>query len=297
MQRTTFICTIATANSVKDLQVFFFTLNLFNVEFPDVFVLCDDVVHDYLNTSQPYRGKLHCYNRLNYASGFDRKKMERMPGTKYPTLWEDFMMEKTEIMDIAFRQGAGSVLFLDSDICFMGALPDFALLASHRIGVCRHMIIPEDEVKYGRYNAGYVWTSDPTLPSRWREAAKDSHFFDQVALEKTVDLSLSENADSVYFFPVQHNYGWWRMFQGTNSPAELKKRWNTRLHSSPSHSGIYIDNAPLLSIHTHWKTTDRVTRKFNRWVFRLLKQLKKHEPALKISHYLRHEFSYLKWQL
>jgi hypothetical protein len=288
------VCTLATYNALKDLKVFFFTLTLFNPvnqPLPAVYIICESEIETYIKSNSPYTGPIHCYPLLDYASGLTRSAMERIKGKRYPTMWEDFMMEKATIIDIAFTAGAKSVYLFDSDICFLGPLPAApnTLNTEAKIGVCPHMIRPSDEAKYGRYNAGYVWTSDPTMPTQWRKAAENSYFYDQAALETIVNNYISQTPSAAYMFPVQNNYGWWRMFQGIQPPTLIQATWSvngTHINSS----GICVEGSPLLSVHTHWQTTDFVTAAFNSIINKHLSALSKFPKAQQLNRFLQKEF-------
>lgn len=287
------VCTIATGTAIKDLKVFFFTLKQFNAQPPPVFLVCDNDVKNYIETEKPYSGEIHIKSSLNYAKDLDRSAMERQRGTVYKTLWEDFMMEKATALEYAFESGVQSVFFFDSDICFMGPLPT-QTTAVAKIGVCPHMIKPRDEARFGKYNAGYVWTSDKTMPALWRKAAHTSYFYDQAALETITNDYMKANPENVFTFPVQNNYGWWRMFQGVESPAELQAKWSFNRNTGQNISGLLVENSPLLSVHTHWETRDMVTMTFNHFVFKKLQILHMYPNAAALVKFFQKEFPYLK---
>jgi hypothetical protein len=276
------VCTIATAGAVQDLKVFLKTLELFNTSPPTVYLLCDDAL---INQLPKYKGTLKTQTKLNRYAGLNRLAMSRLPGIEYKSLWEDFMMEKATVMAWAFQAGETRLFFCDCDICFMGPLPDVPPDAT--LGVCPHRIRQQDEQKFGKYNAGFVYTTDPATPAAWRKAALTSRYYDQAALE---DLVAEPNA-KVYEFPTQTNYGWWRMFQADQPPAALQAEWS--IFRSPNTAGIRVSGEQLLSIHTHWgEKIDRVTLAFNLWVFTYLARLGSHTQPF--VHFLAREFPHLK---
>ena len=278
------VCTIATTPAAADLRVFLSTLELFNSPAPTVYLLCDSAIHE---SPPQYKGTLKTSPALDTYKNHNRAQMEMTRGKAYKTMWEDFMMEKATVMELAFKEPQTSgVFFCDSDICFMGPLPQPIC----EIGVCPHMIKPADEQRFGKYNAGFVYTTDSTFPEKWRTAAKTSRYYDQAALE---DIVAATPSTSVYEFPVQTNYGWWRMFQGTKAPQELVNQWS--IFRRENHSGICVSGEPLLSVHTHFtETRDPATREFNRVVFLYLCRLGKHAPAAALVKILTREFQHLK---
>lgn len=280
------VATLASGeNALKDLRVFLFTLSLFNSAPPKVYLLCDNYVAKHLPS---YRGEIIVDRGLNTYATLNRAAMERMPGKNYKTLWEDFMMEKTVIMDKAFKDNQTTVFFFDSDICFTGPLPDVPPTA--KLCLSPHMIRPGDEQRYGTYNAGFLYSTDPSMPESWRIHAKTSRYYDQAALE---DVEKNYIEAEVYKFPIHNNYGWWRMFQSTNSPQTIANSWG--LHRQENYSGIKAHGQMLLSIHTHWgETNDQITLTYNRFVFQHLVKLNQHKPAQMLRNFLVNEFPHLK---
>ena len=170
----------------------------------------------------------------------------------------------------------------------MGPLPEPPSTA--KVGVCRHMIRPWDEQRFGTYNAGYLYTTDANLSSYWREAAFTSRYYDQAALE---DVVKHYTSDQTFEFPIQNNYGWWRMYQSLKSPTEMASEWG--LLRKENHSGIKAHGNPLLSIHTHWgEQQDMITASFNKFVYQILLKLNSHKPANALVKYLEREFPHLK---
>lgn len=280
------VCTLSTYNAIQDLKVFLFTLNLFNATKPIVYLLCDSKTAEYLKTNDLYSGPLHIDTGLDRYGTVSRKLMTGQRGYIYKTLWEDFMMEKATVIDNAFEK-EDAVFFFDSDICFMGPLPEVPTTA--KIAVSPHMIKPRDEERYGKFNAGFMWTNDKSVPNLWRQASKTSRFFDQAALE---DVVKNYTPESVHEFSVQNNYGWWRMFQSTELSTTLQKKWS--IFRFDNTVGIRVDNSPLLSIHTHWsETVDLVTKHYNLWVFGFLDRLGKHPQASALHTFLKKEFPHL----
>ena len=280
------ICTLSTINSINDLKVFFFTLDLFNTNKPKVYLLCDSQTAKIAPTL--YKGEIIIHTDLDKYGDVNRKRMTGQRGVLYKTQWEDFMMEKATIMEIAFEKET-AVFFFDSDICFMGTLPEIPSTA--KIAVSPHMIKPIDEERYGKFNAGFLWTSDNEVPNRWRNASKNSRFYDQAALEDVVKFF---QPSEVYHFPVQNNYGWWRMYQASEPSMTQQKAWSMFRNTSIPNVGIRITDSPLLSIHTHWsEMTDLATCHFNLFVFNYLFRLGKHPPAAALTKFLQKTFPHL----
>ena len=260
------ICTLATESCFNDLKTFLFTVQLYNNPCPKIYLLFDKFIED----------KVELYDfvtaipELEKYGTVDRQTMERTVGTTYKTKWEDFMMEKATIMEKAFDKKETSVFFTDCDICFMGPLPKIPEESKCSLALSPHLIRPMDEKRFGRFNAGFLWTSNPEVPGLWRKAAFTSRYYDQAALEEVATKM------ETYIFPKQTNYGWWRMYQGSESYDALQKEWSVFRGDAQNHSGIKVNNDHLLSVHTHWhEKKDPLTTHFNKFVISKLQILEK----------------------
>ena len=272
------LATLANKNALDDLKVFFFSLQLWNDTLPNIYIYCDSEIEKYLKTTNPYKGNIKYKNVLDCYSGLNRKSMEKIPGVNFNTLFHDFVIEKTYLMDWVFNFEE-SILFCDADICFMGPLSEID--NSIKLGVSHHNIRSYDEEKYGIYNAGFLYASDKTIPTLWRELSKTSHFFEQACIENLV----KEFSTSYFIFPNTINYGWWRLLQGKESIEVLKYKWTFKREANSC--GILVEGSPLLSIHTHWKTNDKSTKYFNDFVLTYLEKLKSVEKTKRLINFIK----------
>ena len=98
------------------------------------------------------------------------------------------------------------------------------------------------------------------ITTKWKEYSKKSRFFEQAAIEDLMKEFKS------FEFPIQNNFGWWRLFQCDEPQARMKK------FTICSVSGnIYFDDKPLRSIHTHLtEDTDVNMPMFNNIIMQLL---------------------------
>lgn len=268
-----FVATIVTNQAFYDFRIFLKTLRLWysKSELPTVYVFLDSDGMNLLNEfKDKYGGPIIAKECLNPYSGLDRSQMERLQGTSGKSLFYDLTLEKLELLEWVFDvepdASTTGVFFFDADICFLGPIP--SVPASKTVALSRHHIRETDELKFGKYNAGYLWMRDRAAITEWQTACINSRFFEQAALECFDEEPWSSK---LYQFPIQHNYGWWRLWQGTKSPNEILTGWS--LFRSTSSAGINVDGAALCSIHTHWNTSDTATREFNRIVFEYLKKL------------------------
>jgi hypothetical protein len=234
------IATLATNQAISDLRVFLQTLQLWNTGAePTVYLFADKETVDAL-PSIPYKGRVVYKECLSGYTMLRRPQMERLPG-RYGSLWAQFMAEKIALLEWAIETAKpqDGVFFFDSDITFFGPLP--AVQPDATVALSPHLIRESDEARFGRYNGGFLWVKDAKPLAAWRAACSHSRFYEQAALECF---------DAPATFGPQHNYGWWRLWQGRTPAPELAAAWSMR--RDPAHSGILVEGVPLGSVHTHW---------------------------------------------
>ena len=247
------------AETLHDFQIFVKTLAMWHTE-AELFVYTDSV------TEPPIRAlktpiKINTRPALTKYTGLDRKTMEAMDGEVYATRWTDFMYEKANVLQWMFESTGGhenGLWFLDADITFLAPLP--SIPASATVALSPHYIRTVDEMRFGKYNGGFMWIKDPTLLEVWRAAGHSSRFYEQSALEAVATAA----RDGLYEFPIQVNFGWWRMYQAAEAPPVIQSRF--RFNRYDKSIGLRFDDAPLQSIHTHWRDGTSVTGLFNRWI-------------------------------
>lgn len=264
MVNITAIATLVNEFAMTDLKVLLYTLELWNTPAPTIYIFADKKSVPLIKAIS-YSGKVYIKeDALNAYTGLNRRTMESRQGRIFKTLFADFTAEKTALMEWALETEPEGVLFCDADICHLAALP--TLPDGTELALSPHMIRKSDTALYGIYNAGYLWFKNPAIASRWRELCKTSRFFEQGCLEE-----LAEGLQ-LYEFPIQVNYGWWRMWQGERSVPTLQEEWG--IFRSPASSGITVQKQPLQSIHTHWaEKSDKATAEFNGWVLARLARL------------------------
>jgi hypothetical protein len=260
------IATLANGSAWEDLKIMLGSLEIFTPNPPPVYIFCCSKVDAALKTLN-YTGTLHTRVVLNVYEQYNRAQMERLPSKKgLSNLFHDFTQEKCDLMMWALsdiQEKLKGVLFCDADICWLAPLPSIPV--GKTLALSQHMIHKRDEMKFGEFNAGFLWMNDTALPAVWRDLCKTSRFFEQAALEDLSDQTLESE---FYRFPETVNYGWWRMFQ---SPKGLDYQQSVWSHNT---SGLTVRSQPVVCIHTHWITTDGVTSKFNIFIRRHLMDLR-----------------------
>lgn len=245
-------------NAEDDFRIFLATLEHMNVNLPTLYIYTTSTFPD-IN----YKGKLVINTCLDIYANLTRKKMESMPSQQGLTnFFHDFTVEKCSLMKWAIEEHGNGVLFCDADICWLGPLPSIPKGTS--LGLSPHNIRPEDEKKFGKFNAGFIYMSDLEIVDKWLMESLVSDFFEQLALDEVA------KAYSYYTFGFHINYGWWRMFQGSVSSEQRKAEW----------IDLKVKGKPLVCIHTHWKTNDKMTQEFNSWVFSKIKHMKEYIKIL-----------------
>ena len=224
---------------------------------------------------------------LDAYAGLTRSDMEAQPGKTYTTKWHDFMIEKATILERVFEAvpdvAQTGVWFLDADVTLFAPLPLASVAHPDiRLGLSPHIIRAADEARFGRFNGGYLWLRDRALLTTWRRATYGSRFYEQAALETVWDACPAMDRVA---FPLQDNFGWWRLGQSADPPSVIQSRLGyNRMHPGV---GILYDGAPLRSVHTHWAETSE----FNTWMRGVLERLaRSHPPAKALYNRLTNTF-------
>ena len=282
------IATLGNSNALYDLQLLFKSLMLWN-EFnpPTIYLWCtSDVAEKVRENNLEYSGTIHTRTALDAYKKYTREQMETKPSRNgLSNLFHDFMDEKCSLMEWALgsltaEEKPRGVLFCDADICWLGGLP--LLPWGPTLALSQHMIRKEDEAKYGEYNGGFLWTNDTSIPTAWKAASRVSRFFEQAALE---DLADALPEDKLYLFPIQFNYGWWRVYQAECTPTQKISEWSLATRPDDDHSGILVKGQSLRCIHTHFKTNDHTTQLFNMLIKQILEKAR--DKSQKASKLLR----------
>lgn len=220
-----------------------------------------------------FKGRVTTKVALDSYKGMNRKEMEATRGIVYDNMFKEFCYEKANVMDWMFdtQDSTNGFWFIDSDITFLAPLP--TIQEGARVALCPHYIRQADEKLYGKYNAGMLWMSDRSYLKIWRDNGHGA-FLDQSALEDVACAAKATNA--LHEFPIQVNFGWWRMFQSSAFPADIMARFS--IFRGDTSIGIRYDGHPLQSIHTHWHETESVTGAFNRWYNDFTKKFTSHKP-------------------
>ena len=210
---------------------------------------------------------------MDAYKGLSRNQMEKTKGLIYDSLFKDYTYEKAGVLDWMFEiQPNMPAWFLDADISHLAPLP--IIPATVELALSPHMIRPRDEEKYGKYNAGFMWFKSKSLIATWKALGHTSRFYEQAALE---DLAKSLSIDTVYEFPSQVNFGWWRMQQSVLPQKTIQA--NFSIFRQDQSVGIRYEGKPLQSIHTHWfSTTAFECVSFRMWFDEFTKKFKAHKP-------------------
>ena len=209
---------------------------------------------------------------MDRYKGLNRAQMEKLKGTVYDSLFKDYTYEKAAVLEWMFETQATPAWFLDADISHLAPLP--IIPETTELALSQHMIKPQDEARYGKYNAGYMWFKSATLVPKWKELGHKSRFFEQAALE---DLANSLPQGALYEFPPQVNFGWWRMQQSTVPQRDIQAKFS--IFRGDQSIGIRYDGKPLQSIHTHWfSTTAFECVSFRMWFDNFTTKFKTHKP-------------------
>jgi len=242
-------------NAYDDFIIFIASLELMNSTLPTLYIYTTSTFPEIV-----YKGHHIINTALDIYADLSRAKMESMPSQQgLSNFFHDFTLEKCNLMSWAIQTHGSGVLFCDADICWLGPLP--TIPNDTNLGLSPHNIKPKDEARFGTYNAGFLYIKNQEIVDKWLLESLVSNFFEQMALNEVA------KAYPYYIFGDHINYGWWRMFQAQVPPKIKQAEW----------VDLSINNNPLVCIHTHWKTKDKITNDFNTWILNRLKTIQTKE--------------------
>jgi hypothetical protein len=242
------VSTLANSRALFDLGLFFRRMEIFHPATP-IYVACDTAVKNYFQSRMP-KNPVEWVVCLDKYTEYDRPTMEKMG------IFMDFVLEKATAMEVALRNHKNTI-FLDSDIYLLQPI----VLPSDDTDVVLspHMIKKSNEDAYGTYNVGYFYVANPDFIPWFRETTHTrSKYYEQQTLD------YASEKFRVATFPIQDNYGWWRLFECDN-PLERIQKFRTV-------DGVVLyEEKPLRSVHTHFDDTRaNFTGEFNRFLLGVL---------------------------
>ena len=269
--------------ALQDVQLFIKTLDLWHPG-ANLFIYTDTATEPQLKAI-PTKSTIHTKPAMDAYTGQTRQQMEKTPGKLYDSLFKDYTYEKANVLEWMFdtqesKKTIEGAWFMDADISHLAPLPNIP--KGTQLALSPHMIKPTDEEKFGKYNAGYMWFKDKSLLQHWRDAGHKSRFYEQAALE---ELANYVHPLQFHVFPIQVNFGWWRMFQSTEQAHAIQQKFS--LFRKDNSIGIRYDGQPLQSIHTHWYDTQAFESQiFRLWFDEFTKKFQSHKPIQQYRQWL-----------
>lgn len=247
------LCTIANQKSIRELRILIDTFRLFHEGIP-IYIGCDSAVEN-------EAASWGVHTRRIIPDGL-------LPAQNCPE-WLKLMLKKTDIMDVALDNHPDT-LFVDADMLFLSAVCGIST-EDREVALSPHYINRADESRYGRYNGGYVWTSEKTFPQWWRDTTPRSKYYEQQALVHAAEVY------AIQELKPNHNQSWWRLDQ-VDKTERQKRRKLFRVEGKR----ILYGKQPLVSVHTHILSRDRKFASINGITRQLLQRSKsaKHNKIL-----------------
>jgi hypothetical protein len=223
---------------------------------------------------QKFTSKIVTKVALDAYKGLTKQDMEANRGIIYDNQYKDFCYEKANLLDWMFETQSAENGFWYSDcaLSFFAPLPEIP--EGKTIALSPHYMRLGEQKLYGTYSSGFLWIKGRALLNVWRANGHGAKYLDQSALEEVA--SEAKAKESVYEFPEQVNFGWWRMFQSSAFPADIGNKFSI-FRNEPS-MGIRYDGKPLQSIYTHWQEKESMAAAFNTWLNGYTLKLATHKP-------------------
>ena len=241
------LCTIANKKSVEELRILMDSFRLFHEDIP-IYVGCDSIAQE---------------KAKKWGAKTERIIPDGMLPAQNCPQWLELMLKKTDIMDVALSNHPDT-LFVDADMLFLSALCGMNT-AEREVILSPHYINKVDEGRYGRYNGGYVWTSETTFPKWWRDNTHRSKYYEQQTLVYAAEIYAIQD------LKPNHNYSWWRLDQ-----IKKEERKRRRQLFKVEGKQIRYDKWPLVSVHTHILSKEQKFASINGITRNLLAKSKSH---------------------
>ncbi len=256
------ISTIVTYNLINEFYILEHSLSLFNKK-TIINVLCDDKSFELIKKLN--KDNINLYNDLKNLDYLDIKNRGKS--------WEKLMINKIDIIEKSLEK-FGETLYVDTDIVFLNT---FEKVVDKDLCLSQHLIHTTDEAKYGKYNGGYFYVKNKNYLNWFRNKVeeltiKNEYPLSQNKLYEQYSLTLAEKDFETESFEIQHNFGWWRLFQCNETEARYKKFGYG--------ANVFYDKTPLISVHVHMVSDgykDVHNDKFADIIMKLLSVSKKSE--------------------
>lgn len=251
MTKPSSFCSLATDKCKKELLGLLLSLSCHHPA-ASIICLCDDITRSFVEKyakSHPINLNIMWDESLNLYKGKNRTQMEK------DNSWTEFQMMKTKVIDKALELYPDTLL-LDSDIIICNTID--CIDTSKDLGVSPHFIKKSDTDKFGYYNGGVLWTKNKSVPAAWRNATKNSRYYDQASIEDLARMY------SHFEFGPNYNMSWWRLQQGDEPIAKIKSYFN--INESQK---ITFKGQPLGFIHTHFNRKEE--EYFNSFIINLFR--------------------------
>lgn len=227
-------CSIATKNVSYEVGHFLKSLSLFHPN-AHIILYVDSYIKTYIESIEKDLSlQIEIHELLNKFSNETRDSMEEKG------IFKEFLYSKSNVISHCLTKFS-DVLYLDVDILILNQF----LLPEKRdkyydLILSPHYICKRSTDRSGYYNAGCIWTSNPSFPDTWNNYTKMSRFFEQASLEDCV----SEFNTGI--FGENYNLSWWRMAESDDSPEQMYK------YIEVTEDNIYFKEKPIIFLHTHF---------------------------------------------
>jgi len=228
-------CSIATKNVSCEVGYFLKSLSLFHPN-AHIILYVDSYIKNYIESIQKELSlQIEFHEILNKFSNENRGSMEEKG------IFTEFLYSKPNLISHCLTKYS-DVLFLDIDILILNQflLPEKKTDKYYDLILSPHYIKKETTDSYGYYNAGCIWTSNPSFPDTWLEHTKTSRYYEQASLENC----FSDFHTGV--FGENYNVSWWRMENSYESEEKMYK------YIEIIEDNIFFKGKPIIFLHTHF---------------------------------------------
>ncbi len=259
------VSTIVTKNLVNEFFILQKSLELTNPN-TKIIVLCDEESANLIKNL--YNSNIIILNDLKNLNYEDIKKRGKS--------WEKLMINKGDVIENALEI-FNETLYVDTDIVFLN---EYDLECKKDMILSQHLIHEADEKQYGMYNGGYFYVKNNNYINWFRNKVdeltiKNEYPLSHNKLYEQYSLTHAKDFFDCDLFTPNHNFGWWRLFQCSETQERYKK-FGYGIN-------VFYDKQPLISVHVHMVSDgfkDSANDKFANIILKLLSVSKKKEHII-----------------
>jgi len=222
--------TFATIGYLKYLKVLLLSLEKYNPN-SKVIIFADSEIEEEIK-------KLETNHEIEIVCKLDKYSKKNRSIMEKEGIFKEFTIIKADLIEYALKKYKNT-LFLDSDILVTNQITIPDDYEKYDIGLSPHFILPKYCRVAGYFNSGLIFVRNPEFVGYWKNATKNSRYFEQASLEPCAKKFKTFN------FGENFNVGWWKL------DLSLRGKEIAYKLLSNDNENIYYNKSQIIFIHSH----------------------------------------------